>query len=408
MKNSQLFRIFGAIALALLFIVSCHKDVGSASDEAQPLAEEATLITYQGSQVIPGGYIVVLKDAAGITDRAAGVNVYEKNKATVREIAEEILQSLRIETEKLGFVYGTALKGFSLTGLSEEEALALAAHPRVSYVEQDQTFSVSMGGPPGGGGGGGSSQTTPWGITRVGGAANGVGKRAWIIDTGIDIDHPDLSVDVANGWSAWTSGPNAGPDDKNGHGTHVAGTVAAIDNTEGVIGVAAGASVVPVKVLDRNGSGSNSGVIAGVDYVAASASGNDAANMSLGGGASTALDNAVIAASNACPFALAAGNSSAHAGNYSPARANGPNIYTIASMTSSDTWSSFSNFGQPPVDYIAPGSSVYSTYKDGGYATLSGTSMAAPHVCGILLLGNVNNGGTVTRVAGDVYTVSSR
>jgi subtilisin family serine protease len=148
-------------------------------------------------------------------------------------------------------------------------------------------------------------------------------------------------------------------------------------------------------VLDRRGSGSNSGVIAGVDYVAANAGSGDVANMSLGGGISTALDNAVIAASARCIFVLAAGNSSTDASTSSPARADGPNIYTISAMDSSDTWAYFSNYGDD-VEYCAPGVAVFSTWKDGGYNTISGTSMAAPHAAGVLLLGNVFSDGQVS------------
>ncbi|NNE14905.1 MAG: S8 family serine peptidase, partial [Saprospiraceae bacterium] len=284
--------------------------------------------------------------------------------------------------------------------LNETELKTLRKDKRIDYIEQDQMFHVSMGGPPGGGGGGGggASQSTPWGVTRVGGAIDGTNAgKAWIIDSGIDLDHPDLNVDVANSISFLSGSPsNQSPEDYNGHGTHVAGTVAAIDNEIGVIGVAAGAEVVAVRVLDRRGNGTNSGVIAGVDYVGANATNGDAANMSLGGGISTALDNAVFAASNACPFSLAAGNESRHANNSSPARVNGDDIYTISSMANGDVWSGFSNYGNPPVDYCAPGSSIPSTYKNGGYATLSGTSMAAPHVCGILLIGGITTSGTVS------------
>jgi subtilisin family serine protease len=252
-------------------------------------------------------------------------------------------------------------------------------------------------GPGGGGGGGSTGQTTPWGIARVGGAVNYTGSSvAFIIDTGIDLDHPDLNV--ANyGFNTFTSGKDSESlDDGNGHGTHVAGTVAAINNTEGVVGVAAGALVVPVKVLNFRGSGTYSGVIAGVNYVAANGNSGDVANMSLGGPASQALDDAVLAASSSVKFTIAAGNSSDDANKYSPARVNGTNIYTMSSMAEGDIWSSFSNYGNPPIDYCAPGSSVLSTWKDGGYKTISGTSMAAPHVAGILLFGgSVNSGGTV-------------
>jgi subtilisin family serine protease len=118
--------------------------------------------------------------------------------------------------------------------------------------------------------------------------------------------------------------------------------------------------------------------------------------MSLGGGVSQALDDAVVAASsNGIKFCLAAGNEADDANNHSPARANGANIYTISAMSQGDNWASFSNFGNPPVDYCAPGVSVKSTWKDGGYNTISGTSMATPHASGVLLLGGAKASGTV-------------
>ncbi|HYQ57861.1 MAG TPA: S8 family serine peptidase, partial [Draconibacterium sp.] len=175
-----------------------------------------------------------------------------------------------------------------------------------------------------------------------------------------------------------------------------AGTIAAIDNNLGVVGVAAGAKVVAVRVLDRRGSGTVSGVIAGVDYVADNASSGDVANMSLGGGISKTLDNAVLAASSSCTFVLAAGNESDDANNHSPARVGdeSTNVYTISACDINDNWAYFSNYGNA-VDYCAPGYSIKSTWKDGGYNTISGTSMAAPHAAGVLLMGNPGSGGTV-------------
>jgi subtilisin family serine protease len=167
-------------------------------------------------------------------------------------------------------------------------------------------------------------------------------------------------------------------------------------DTVGVIGVAAGATVVAVKVLNSAGSGTNSGVIAGVNYVKTYGVAGDVANMSLGGGISTALDNAVFSASAKVKFCLAAGNSSANANNSSPARVNGANIYTISAFGQGDVFAYFSNYGNPPIDYSEPGVSIYSTYKSGGYATLSGTSMATPHAAGILLLGAISSTKTVT------------
>lgn len=297
--------------------------------------------------------------------------------------------------------YDGALRGFSARMSATAAARLAANNPNIAYYEADQIMRVVAPPPgkgPGGGGGdtGGNDpvQETPWGITRVNGTS-GIGLTAWVIDSGVDQDHADLNVDTARSANFITKGKDT-KDDGNGHGTHVAGTIAAIDNDIGVIGVAAGASVVGIRVLDNRGSGSNSGVIAGVNYVAANCAPNDVANMSLGGGFSQALNDAVVAASASCTFVLAAGNESTSATTKSPASANGPNIVTVSAFAQGDTWASFSNYGNPPVDCAGPGVAVKSTYKDGGYATLSGTSMASPHVAGVYLLGNARADGTVS------------
>jgi subtilisin family serine protease len=230
------------------------------------------------------------------------------------------------------------------------------------------------------------AQETPWGIARVNGGAAGSFKTAWVIDTGISV-HPELNFDTKRSRSFLAR--DTSPIDQNGHGTHVAGTIAARDNDFGVIGVAPGAPVVAVRVLDRRGSGTTSGVIQGVEYVGQFAQAGDVANMSLGGGVSQALDDAVVAASNVrgVKFALAAGNETDNANNHSPARANGPNVYTVSAFSVGDKWASFSNFGNPPVDYAEPGVNIKSTWLSGGYNTISGTSMATPHLAGLLLIG---------------------
>jgi subtilisin family serine protease len=245
---------------------------------------------------------------------------------------------------------------------------------------------------------GSAAQVTPWGITRVNGGANYGGNNvAFVVDSGVDLDHPDLNVDASRAFNAFTSGRDAkSADDRNGHGTHVAGTIGAINNSIGVIGVAAGVTIIPVKVLDSRGSGAYSGVIAGVDYVAANGNAGDVANLSLGGPISVALENAISAAAQSgVKFVLAAGNEAQDANNVSPARVNGNNIYTISASDVNDNFANFSNFGNPPVDYCEPGVNIYSTYKGGGYSSLSGTSMASPHAAGLLLLGNISNGGSV-------------
>ncbi len=412
MKVMNVLRFFLVILAVVGFAVSCNKDTELTNDSLNAPGDDAKMVTFKKSEPIPGQYIVVFKNNE-VGDRALKESTYEGRKAMMREKAEAVLQSLRIETNKIDRTYGTALNGFSVANFTEEEARALAAHAEVEYVEQDQTISI-QGGPPGGGGGGGGGnpppQEIPWGIggaNGIGGSSSGADLRAWIIDTGIDTDHPDLNVDVANG-ANFSSGNSF--DDGNGHGTHVSGTVAAVDNTIGVVGVAAGALVVPVRVLNNAGSGTTSGVIAGVDYVGAKAASGDAANMSLGGGVSTSLDQAVITASNYggknIYFALAAGNETDDANNHSPARAGNPNtysntgnIYVVSAMSSNGVFASFSNFGNSsygqPIDYCAPGVGIFSTWKGGGYNTISGTSMATPHVCGLLALGVLSGNGTV-------------
>ncbi len=298
-------------------------------------------------------------------------------------------------------VYSAAIKGFAARMPAHAIERVKAANTNIEYCEQDQVASLvpihAEAKRPSGGGGGKVTQPpqeTPWGIARVnGGGSTGPFATAWVIDTGIDPRHPDLVVDTTRSVSFVGTTSYA---DENGHGTHVAGTIAAIKNTIGVIGVAPGAPVVAVRVLDRAGSGTISGVIAGVDYVARTGRPGDVANMSLGGGISTALDSAVLnPAATGIRFAVAAGNSSTNAANSSPARVNGPNVYTVSAFGAGDMFASFSNFGNPPVDYAEPGVGIKSTWLAGGYNTISGTSMATPHLAGLLLLGPVSSGGAV-------------
>lgn len=292
-------------------------------------------------------------------------------------------------------VYSTALKGFTAKMPADAAARLAAQNPSIDYYEPDGVVFAFPKPPWAGGGGGGEEevacdrQVMPWGIDRVGGpgdgSLNGIGI-AWVIDTGIDLNHSDLNVNVGLSANFVRRGKDS-PKDGHGHGTHVAGTIAAIDNSCDVVGVAAGAEVVAVRVLDNSGSGSYSGVIAGIDYVAANAMSGDVANMSLGGPYSQALNDAVVAAAEiGILFALSAGNESDDANNYSPASAAHGNIYTVSAIDSNDVFAWFSNYGTA-IYCAAPGVGVLSTRKGGGTTSFSGTSMAAPHVAGLLLLG---------------------
>ncbi len=400
--KSQLTKMLGALALVAFVVVSCNKEEIGVEQLAAPQVS-SKLITYD-SEVIPNQYIVVLKPDATKIDFRAMPN-YEESQLAMKSEAISLMESHSLAAQKVKLTYSASIKGF-MAELTKEEAVELAADPKIEYIEQDRIVRIG-GGPPFGGGGSTSCQyedsgETPWGITVVNGGATYTGSSvAWIIDTGIDLDHPDLNVDASRGFVASDmKGKDAGsPDDGNGHGTHCAGTVAAKADGAGVVGVAAGATVIPVKVLDKRGSGSFSGVIEGVDYVGANGQAGDVANMSLGGGFSQSVNDAVIAASSGGVwFAVAAGNDGADANNYSPASANGPYVRTISANDCNLEFASFSNYANPPVDFCAPGVDVKSTWKDGGYNTISGTSMAAPHAAGVLLAsgGNPSTCGTVS------------
>jgi subtilisin family serine protease len=319
------------------------------------------------TQNIPDRYIVVFGDGV------------QRPTAVANEQARENGLQLR-------FVYTSAIEGYAAVFPNDRALQRVENDPRVDYVEHDQVVRAE-------------AQVLPWGMNRIDAdisstlAGNGSGKisnvYAYIIDTGIDTSHADLNVvNHVN-----PSGAGGGNEDCNGHGTHVAGTVAAKDDTHDVVGVAPDAPLTAVKVLGCSGSGSTSGVIKGVDWVTQNAKKPAIANMSLGGGTSQAEDDAIrYSAASGVFYSIAAVNNGADACNYSPARAgrtknddgtwnknNG--IMTVAATNSSDEEASWSNYG-PCVDIWAPGVNVKSTKLGGGTTLMSGTSMAAPHVGG--------------------------
>jgi len=367
----------------VLIVASCT-ELGVAPEVKRGLSDinGATELAEAG-QVIPGKYIVLFKEDLNLRGKSDLIRAKALNKMSARGL----------DKSKLGFVYSNAVQGFSVH-MGPAIAESFSKDPDVLLIEQDQIATINQKGKPVGGGGT-VAQTIPWGIKIIGGSSNYTGTNvAWVIDSGIDFNHTDLNSDKS--MSRDFTNSSVGPQDENGHGTHVAGTIAAINNSIGVVGVAAGAKVVAIRVLNRRGSGSYDGVIAGVDYVAANGKIGDVANMSLGGGYSKAVNDAVIAASKNVKFALAAGNESTSATTKSPASAEGPNIVTVSAHNNLGNWASFSNYGNPPVDWCAPGVSINSTWLGGGYNTISGTSMATPHVAGLLLLGSLKSRGTVT------------
>lgn len=350
----------------------------------RPQRVETTNAPVRGTEnprAIRDRYIVVMSKDATAAERGA---------------AE---QQARREGGQVHYRYSSALKGFAAT-LSAAAVERLRANPNVDYLEADGRVTANA-----------TQSPATWGLDRIDQRAlpldnsytytpTGSGVNAYIIDTGILTTHNEFGGRAYSGYTAISDG--RGTTDCNGHGTHVAGTVGGT-----TYGVAKAVRLYAVRVLDCAGSGTNSGVIAGVDWVTANKVRPAVANMSLGGGASSALDTAVTNSINSgVSYSLAAGNDNLDACNSSPARVAAG--ITVGSTTSSDARSSFSNYGSC-LDIFAPGSSITSAWHTSTTATntISGTSMATPHVAGVAALYLQGNTGASAATVRDAIVNSS-
>lgn len=366
------------LTLTVLSSFHCKKSQSptSLTDDRQDCVQQRS---GNDGDVISGRYIVSYNNSTA-TGRMSNRQVMDLSRA--------VLQRNRIQSNSLLNTYGGDNAGF-IAVLSDEEVQRLKTDNNIGLIEQDRVVAL----------GNCFTVVAPWLITwninRVG-YGDGTGKTAWIIDTGIDFAHPDLTTDAGRSRS-FISGQTSAADE-NGHGTHVAGIIGAKNNTAGVLGVASGATLVSLRVLDRNGEGAVSNIVQALAYVSAKARAGDVVNMSLGeNGVSNILDQQVLnTAGRGIFISIAAGNDHKPASQFSPARVNGRNIYTVSAVDSAGKFAGFSNYGNDVVDFAAPGVRILSTYLNGRYAQMSGTSMAAPHVAGLLLLNgnNIRAGGT--------------
>ena len=378
----------------------------TSSCQDDPVNSEQGIVTTEAIDVVKGQYIVIFNDEAipsgrvgepQFTSRTAKAAYSRTNRNIVSKRIRSFLSRTKITTNKPDRIFTSAVSGFSAQ-LTEDEAQRMAQDPSVALVEPDRMIDLDyeveavysreeLENAPSING----RQTTTCATANAGGAGDGSGSEAfiWIVDTGIDLDHPDLNVVTNPDYAKAFAAGDSSPDDAIGHGTHVAGIAGAIANDAGILGISAGAPVVPVDVFGSTGSTPTSVIIEGMDHIAENDIVGDVVNMSLGPSQRTGCDEnsayrfALNRLSAQSRIALAAGNASDDAAFYDPGCQNLPNVYTVASMTCDGSFSSFSNFGSP-IDWIATGSSVLSTYPGGGYATLSGTSMASPVVAGIL------------------------
>lgn len=382
--------------LLCFFMIACAIEGDNIPEMAED--QELSLFPNYDTELIENQYIIVLHENK--ISFKLNPDDYEGSHVLMRKEATDFLRSHKLDPEVVDRTFTFALTGFTAK-IDKERIQDVINDPRVKYVEQDRMGMLGKK-PKNEEDPIVSTQVIPWGVERVGGPFQYRGRNSvFVVDTGIDLDHPDLNVDEKKGFDPYQEKKKDwNLDDEHGHGTHVAGTIAALDNHYGVVGVAAGVPVVPVKIFTGpRAAYTYSGMIAGIEHIGVRGIPGDVANLSFGGfDSSTALDEAVLNVSEKRRIwmVIAAGNSALTADSFSPARVNGKHTITVSAFQRGDIFASFSHFG-PPIKFSAPGVGILSTWINARYVNSTGTSMAAPHVAGLRVLGDVYTNGYVLR-----------
>ncbi len=406
--------------LALIIVLICttlNFTQAQRTKTLTPKGEQTYIITFKADQNKRTADASKLRAAKS---REAVGTITKRMGDDFKRQVTGVTQKLNISPKKVKGQFAN-LNMVTMT-LTAKEVQALKGNSEIASIEADQLIQVDLPKPEAGknaapqqkSGANNRSFSDHYGAFNInhGGHQSGSSKYTWIwiVDTGIDTDHPDLNVQTSSTYAKSFIPGDASVEDCQGHGTHVAGIAAAKQNNTGMVGMSAGAVVVPIRVLNCSGTGSYSGIIAGLDHIATGVIAGDVVNMSLGGTGtvSTALKNALdVLNDRGVYIVMAAGNNASPASGFIPAAYNNTRAVTVSSMDANGTMSSFSNYGMNPVDCIATGRSVYSTYKNGGYATLSGTSMAAPVVAGIVhARGGLPSAYGTIRARGESYPVA--
>lgn len=342
-------------------------------------------------EVVPNSYIVLLKE---------NTTLHGKTNS-IREICSQILKKHGIQNNNLGFIYDTAIQGFSINNIDSNSLEKLKKDAQIQEISPNYIFHLdytedkkakapvannvntqkttygyydSLG------------DYVDWGVARLGGYTYSVGKTAWIIDSGViatndlNIDYTRSTTFIENDWT-----------DRSGHGTHVAGIIGAKHNGFGTVGIAPGATIVAIKVLDKNGSGTQASILAGINYVAKNASYGDVWNYSIGFSSrntSIAYETAIKNLAKVTFGAMAAGNNNDDVQYYSPQRAYITGAWVVGNHNYLDNANPGSSYGAN-VHIWGPGTSIWSIGINGNtFANMSGTSMASPYVAGVLLINN--------------------